>query len=146
MEYLIRPAADQDFPAVAALLTELGRPKLTPETEVAAREVFRRHTSRQDTASLVAECDGLVVGFLSLEFRDRLNRTRLQAWIPDLIVTAEYRGRGIGQALLDAAFARARQRGCWGVTLESGYQRKEAHRLYLRVGMRDAGKFFDYLL
>ncbi len=146
MEYLVRPAADQDFPAVAALLAELGRPQLSPETEAAAREVYRRHTSRTDTASLVAESNGRVVGFLSLEFRDRLNRARVQAWIPDLIVTAEYRGRGIGQALLDAAFAQARQRGCWGVTLESGHQRKEAHRLYLRVGMRDAGKFFDYPL
>lgn len=131
---------------MAALLAELGRPQLMPETEAAAREVYLRHTSRRDTASLVAECDGRVVGFLSLEFRDRLNRTSLQAWIPDLIVTAKYRGRGIGQALVEAAFALARERGCWGVTLESGYQRKEAHRLYLRAGMKDAGKFFDFPL
>jgi len=146
MGYRIRPLTKDDFPAVAVLLAELGRPKLTPETEGAAREVYRRHTSREDTASLVAECDGRVVGFLSLEFRDRLNRTQRQAWIPDLIVTAEYRGRGIGQALLKTAFVQARQRGCWGVTLESGYQRSEAHRLYLKTGMRDAGKFFDFPL
>jgi hypothetical protein len=84
MESLIRPVAAKDFPAVADLLAELGRPQLTPETEDAAREVYLRHTSRQDTASLVAECDDRVVGFLSLEFRDRLNRAHPQAWIPDL--------------------------------------------------------------
>ncbi len=146
MECRIRPATAHDFAAVARLLAELGRPTLTAETEGSAHAVYSRHLARKDTASLVAECDGVVVGFLSLEFRDRLNQVRPQAWIPDLIVTPSYRRHGIGQALLDAAFARARERGCWGITLESGSHRKDAHRLYLRVGMEDAGKFFNYPL
>jgi GNAT superfamily N-acetyltransferase len=144
--YRIRPAAAGDFAAVATLLAELGRPTLTAGTEGTAKAVYLRHLTRKDTASLVAEWDGRVVGFLSLEFRDRLNKVRPQAWIPDLIVTESYRKRGIAQALLDSAFARAREHGCWGVTLESGYHRKDAHRLYLRVGMDDAGKYFNYLL
>ncbi len=146
MEHRVRRAAAQDFGVVAALLAELGRPQLTAETEGPARDVYLRHLSRKDTASLVADCEGRVVGFMSLEFRDRLNRVRPQAWIPDLIVTAQYRERGIARALLEAGFAIAREQGCWGVTLESGYHRQAAHRLYLRGAMADAGKYFDYPL
>lgn len=146
MSYHVRPAAADDFAAVAELLAELGRPRLTPETEEAARMVYLRHLARSDTASLVAVYDGHIAGFLSLEFRDRLNRTRPQAWIPDLIVNARFRGRGLGRALLEASFRKARERDCWSVTLESGYQRTVAHRLYAAVGMEDAGKFFGYQL
>ncbi len=142
----IRPVGEKDFGAVAELLAELGRPALTPETTEAARKVYDRHLLRSDTASLVAERNGDLIGFLALEFRDRLNRVRPQAWIPDLIVTSRHRGQGIGRILLDAAFAKAREHGCWSVTLESGYQRTAAHRLYTAVGMEDAGKFFVYLL
>lgn len=146
MAHRVRPATAQDFTAVAGLLAELGRPAVTQQTEAAARELYRRHLARTDTASLVAESDGQIVGFLSLEFRERLNQVRPQAWIPDLIVTPSYRQRGIAKALLAEAFARARERGCFGITLESGAHRKEAHQLYLRVGMEDAGKFFNYRL
>lgn len=139
---VIRPATPADFDAVATLLAELGRPAVTDATRDAARAVYERHLARPDTASLVAEVGGQVVGFLSLEFRDRLNRVQPQAWIPDLIVTASHRGRGIGKALLQRAFDLARERGCWSVTLESGYSRQAAHQLYRAMGMRDEGLYF----
>lgn len=138
----IRPAAVHDFEAVAALLTELGRLTLTEDMRDAARAVYERHVGRTDTHSLVAEADGEVVGFVSLEFRERLNRTTPQAWIPDLIVTESARGTGAGGALLRAAFAIARERGCHEVTLESGYARTVAHQVYERVGMKNLGYFF----
>ena len=142
----IRPATADDFEAVARLLAELGRPAVTPETERAARDVYLRHIRRPDTASLVAEVDSQVVGFMSLEFRDRLNQTRPQAWIPDIIVTESARGLGIGKALLLRGIELARQRGCWSVVLDSGYSRQVAHQLYRSVGMRDEGLFFQLRL
>ena len=64
-----------------------------------------------------------------------------QGWIPDLIVTEAARGRHIGAALLDAAFARAREGGAYAVALESGHHRAVAHQLYLAAGMSDVGAF-----
>ncbi len=61
----------------------------------------------------MAEEDGQVVGVLSMEFRERLNRPNREAWIPDLIVTERSRGRGLGRALLLAAFEIAQQHGCY---------------------------------
>lgn len=138
----IRFAEPGDFEAVSRLLEELGRPAVPPEAEPAAREVYLHHIRRPDTASLVAEVEGRVVGFMSLEFRHRLNHTRPQAWIPDLIVTESARGLGIGKALLQRGFELARERNCWSITLESGYHRKVAHQLYRSAGMRDEGLYF----
>lgn len=142
----VRSAGSQDFEAVTALLAELGRPTLTEgmeEWEI-ARIIFERHVSGRYAHSqpLVAERDGVVVGFLSLEFRERLNRTRAQAWIPDLIVTESARGTGAGGALLRRAFEIARRHGCYEVTLESGYARTVAHQVYERVGMKNLGYYF----
>lgn len=138
----VRPARADDFDAVGSLLAELGRPTLSEDTRAVARGVYERHVARPDTGSLVAESGGVVVGFLSLEFRERLNRTQMQAWIPDLIVTPSARGQGAGRALLERAFALARERDCWSVTLESGYAREVAHRLYRSAGMSGDGLYF----
>jgi predicted N-acetyltransferase YhbS len=141
-EVTVRPAAPGDFEAVAQLLGELGRPEVTAETRAAAEAVHQRHLARPDAASLVAEIGGRVVGFMSLGFRDRLNQTRPQAWIPDLIVSAAARRRGAGGALLRRGIELARARDCWSVTLESGHQRHEAHARHRSAGLRDEGLYF----
>ena len=53
--------------------------------------------------------------------------------IHDIAVRADQRGRGIGQALLDAVDAKARSLGCCRVTLEV-VPTNEAKRLYERSG------------
>jgi GNAT superfamily N-acetyltransferase len=141
-ELTIRRVEAGDFEAVAKLLTELGRPAPGGANLEAAREVFERHARSGQTASLVALRGATPVGVLVLEFRDRLNWTTPEAWIPDLLVTESEHGRGVGPALLRRAIELARQRGCHRLTLESGYQRQRAHRFYAREGMTDAGKYF----
>lgn len=138
----VRRIAAGDFEAVTRLLAELGRPAPSDGRLPALRRSFDEHVRRPETASLLATLDGDAVGFCSLEFRDRLHRVEPEAWIPDLVVTEGARGRKIGAALLDAAFAEAVARGAAAVTLESGLQRAVAHRLYTSAGMRDVGSFY----
>lgn len=139
---VVRPVGVDDFAAVSALLAELGRPAVTPEREDAARAVFARHVAAPDTASLLAERDGVPIGFLALHFRERLNQVAPDAWIPDLIVTAREHGGGAAGALFRRAVELARARGCYRLVLESGHSRRRAHRFYQREGMTDAGKYF----
>jgi GNAT superfamily N-acetyltransferase len=141
---ILRPIEDTDgdFDAVTRLLAELGRPAPTDEKLAALRRTYAQHVARPDTGSLVAEFDGVLVGFISLEFREPFFTTRPQAWIPDLVVTESARGRDLGAALLDAALAEARSRDAYAAVLESGHQRSVAHRLYGAAGMRDLGSFF----
>jgi len=138
----IRRAEARDFAAVTALLTELGRPALTPDNAAGVEAVYRRHIEALGTGSLVAEGEGVVIGFLSLVFREHLNFAAQQAWIPDLIVTESARGLGAARALLDAAFVAAREAGCEFIRLESGYGRTVAHRVYEAVGMSNDGYYF----
>lgn len=64
-------------------------------------------------------------------------------YIDDLITDAASRGKGYAGALLDWAFARAREAHCDQVHLDSGFQRHEAHRLYLNRKMRLACHHFS---
>jgi GNAT superfamily N-acetyltransferase len=128
-------------------LAELGRPEaLGTDREPSLRQVFDRYLSRPDVVALVAEVDGAVVGFVDLEFRTRLNFDAPQAWIPDLVVAEAERSRGAGRALLARAEELARERGCWGISLESATWRTRAHAFYLREGWKDTGKSFSKAL
>jgi GNAT superfamily N-acetyltransferase len=131
-----------DFEAVTNLLAELTRPAPTDETLPALRRTYVEHVGRASTGSLLALANGAPAGFVSLEFRQPFFTLRPMAWIPDLIVTEPARGRHIGAALLDAAFAEAIRRDAYAVALESGHHRTEAHRLYTVAGMADVGSFY----
>ena len=58
--------------------------------------------------------------------------------IHDLAVTPEWRGKGVGTALLDAIEARALERGCCKLTLEVQDDNRRARALYDRCGFGDA--------
>jgi ribosomal protein S18 acetylase RimI-like enzyme len=56
-------------------------------------------------------------------------------FIDDLATRAAFRRRGHASAMLDWLKAEARRQRCLYLTLESGVNRHDAHRLYLRHGM-----------
>lgn len=132
----------KDFEAVSALLAELGRPVITPDARGALQGVYERHLARPEVASLVAEIEQRVVGYLTLEFRERLNHGTFEAWIPDLIVTEAARGKGVARALVDAALREARDRKAHRVSADAGNHREAAIALYHAVGMVEAGRYF----
>ena len=152
----MRAARRDDFDAVTALLEKLGRAAVTDATREDARAVYHQQVIDPNAHHLVVEdAEGNLVAFCSLHFRTRLNYPTEEAWIPDLIVEDENaearrtflaehaRSQGIAMALLEEAERRALDRGCWHLTLESGHQRAEAHALYRRFRMRDAGRYFS---
>ncbi len=70
------------------------------------------------------------VGFSTFHARPLLN-------IHDLAVVPDRRGQGIGRALLEAAEAEARRRGCCKLTLEVRDDNVRARRLYDGFGFTD---------
>src|SRR5256885_12224119 len=140
---VVRPAPPGHCGPATRLLERLGRPTVTPRNRAAVKEVFNTQLTDPSSSHLVAVTGrDRVIGFCSLHFRTRLNHDEPQAWIPDVIVDEGERGRGVAPALLGEAERRARERGCSDVVLESSYNRKEDHLLYVGAGMTDAGKFF----
>ena len=68
-------------------------------------------------------------GFSTFAARPLLN-------VHDIVVLGEYRGRGVGQALLGAAEAEARARDCCKLTLEVLSNNRAALAAYARAGFR----------
>ena len=56
-------------------------------------------------------------------------------YVDDLVTTGVERSRGHGQRLFEWLVARAREAGCAEFHLDSGVQRFDAHRFYLRHRM-----------
>ncbi len=81
---------------------------------------------------LIAEEDGYIYGSLTLIlFRIP---TGLRAWIEDVVVDGEARGKGVGNALNAKALEMARDAGASTVDLTSRPSREAANRLYQRIG------------
>jgi GNAT superfamily N-acetyltransferase len=139
----IRDARSEDWPEVAGLLEQLGRPSATGTDEPALRRVYLDFLARPDAEALVADVDDGVVGFCNLILVPRLNFATPQAWIPDLVVAETARGRGIGAALLGRAEELARERGCWSVFLASANWRTQSHAFYRREGWAQSAMYFS---
>lgn len=63
-------------------------------------------------------------------------------YVDDLVTTSTRRSAGVGRALLAELEARAREAGCAVLDLDSGVQRFEAHRFYLRERMHISSHHF----
>jgi GNAT superfamily N-acetyltransferase len=148
LEFRIRDAVVEDWAQVAGLLVELGRdvsPSAISNPSFVIR--FGGHLAMRESRTLVAHVDGgSLVGFLDMEFRQRLGHPRPQAWVNDLVVTESARGGGVGAALLAEAERLANARGCFRMSLETANWREATHRFYEREGWTDNGKWFVKLL
>ena len=67
-------------------------------------------------------------------------------YVDDLVTDAEARSAGYGQTLLDWLRQRAREAGCVQLHLDSGVQRYDAHRFYLRNRMAITSHHFTLVL
>ena len=84
------------------------------------------------TVLLVAVDAEVIVGSMTLVlFRIP---TGMRAWIEDVVVDGESRGKGVGAALIRRALEIAANRGARTVDLTSRPSREAANRLYQRLG------------
>ena len=67
-------------------------------------------------------------------------------YVDDLVTRADCRSQGQGAALLSWLKAYAVRQGCAQLHLDSGLQRKDAHRFYEREGMDVTGYHFAQVL
>lgn len=108
------------------------RPALTAQTFVAQVRV----QMRDEGFRLVAGFDDHDVARALAGFRieTMLHRGR-SLYVDDLVTDAGARSHGFGAALFDWLVAEARRLNCRELHLDSGVQRFDAHRFYLRQRM-----------
>jgi GNAT superfamily N-acetyltransferase len=64
-------------------------------------------------------------------------------YVDDLVTLTSARSRGVGALLLTELTGRAKAAGCTILDLDSGTQRRDAHRFYMREGLTISGFHFD---
>lgn len=95
---------------------------------------LRRHPG---LCALLAQTEERAVGLAVCFLAFSTFRARPVLNVHDLAVLPEWRGRGIGRALLAAVEERARERGCCKITLEVQDDNARARTLYERFGFSD---------
>jgi GNAT superfamily N-acetyltransferase len=88
-----------------------------------------------DDEILVAEVGGQVVGLIGIRIHLAIHRVGHVGEYTSMVVSAPYRRRGIGRALVAAAEQWLSERGVTSFRVASGnYRKDEAHRFYTALG------------
>lgn len=132
MTIAVRPLARGE---VAAALAVMLQGSLHPDGERPAdHDLYWRaaeETTARGGAVLVALEGDEVVGLCQvMVLRHFQHAGGLCAELESVFVREDRRARGVGGALLEAAEALARERGCYRVQLTSNVVRTDAHRFY----------------
>src|SRR3989338_4367015 len=131
--FKIRKASKKDINEILSLLYQLQRPKPKTRSEsLAFRKRIYQYLDEKDKKIIVAE-DSKIVGMVSMMFLPRLNRTKLELYIPEMVVSKDHRGSGIGKSLMESCVKIAKKKKCFRIRLESGNKRKEAHQFYKKI-------------
>jgi GNAT superfamily N-acetyltransferase len=90
-------------------------------------------------ATFVAQAGADVVGLVGASLSFYYEQNGVNGRILVLVVDEEFRGRGVGAALLEAAEGWLSERGAATAILTSRHQRVDAHRFYQRQGYTNTG-------
>lgn len=113
------------YPVMSELRTHLEEETFLDRVREQEREGYRLAYATRD-----GDC-AAVAGFRICEF---LAYGRI-LYVDDLVTSSERRSTGLGKQLLDWLAGHARENGCIQLHLDSGTQRKDAHRFYQREGL-----------
>jgi GNAT superfamily N-acetyltransferase len=115
--------------------------------EPEARTLYARFLAYPDYKIYVATQDGGIVGSFALLVMLNLGHCGApSAIVEDVVVAPHMQGRGVGTALMQAAMALARDKGCYKLVLSSNAKRLRAHAFYERLGFARHGISFSVLL
>jgi aminoglycoside 6'-N-acetyltransferase len=155
-EFVIRPATPDDEPAMVELehasaihhaAVDPTRWRV-PSPDAITMYRRKRRLADPDSAALVAVADARVVGMVELLPRGGAGEPgAARAPMPSvdigLSVAEDWRGRGVGTALMGAAEDWARERGATRMILDLAADNAGAKRLYDRLGYDVHGLLMD---
>jgi predicted N-acetyltransferase YhbS len=130
----VRPALDADVPRILELLSQLFERDVRHEATRATS--LRRMLDSERGAVLVAFEDDLVHGVITFSCNLAVRFDTSYAQIEELVVDGAARGKQAGAALVRAAMADARARGCEEMGL---YPRETTRGFYEGLGFEYVG-------
>ena len=127
---------DKEISRCYTVMQEL-RPQITAESFIARI----REQEKSGYTLIYLELEGKPVAVAGFRLGKNLAWDRF-LYVDDLVTLESHRSQGFGKALLDWLKQHAKLQGCSQLHLDSGSQRKAAHRSYEREGMEMAGYHF----
>ncbi len=107
-------------------------PQLSSSNPPPSKQVLADIAGSEASHLLIAVEDGHIYGSLTLVVFGI--PTGIRAWIEDVVVDGDARGKGVGAALNQRALDMAAEMGATTVDLTSRPSREAANRLYQRLG------------
>jgi len=107
-------------------------PQLSSSNPPPSAEMLQKIVESEASHLLIAVEDGYIYGTLTLAVF--LIPTGLRAWVEDVVVDSDARGKGVGSMLSQRAIDLATELGATTVDLTSRPSREAANRLYKRLG------------
>ena len=139
-QLIFRVARRDDVPAILELLIDdeiaRSRPVISEAADAAVWAAFDEISADPRNELIVAEDGGgSVVGTCQLTFTPSLSRGGAERMTIEAVrVRADFRGRGVGRAMMVWSLDRARERGCALAQLTTDKRRSDAHRFYESLG------------
>jgi ribosomal protein S18 acetylase RimI-like enzyme len=134
----IRPAGPGDRDTLVELMTEFYAETATPfdpDRTVRAFETLLGDASRG--RAWILERYGSAAGYAVLAVGFSMEYGGRDAFLDDLFVREEHRGRGLGRAAMQAVLAECERRGVRALHLEVARDNTAAKELYRRFGFAD---------
>lgn len=122
---------------------------VTHELEIQVQNLFRELSDSEQISiknllnannqPYIAVCfeDNTLVGMATMATYQVISGRK--AWIEDVVVSKDYRNKGIGEKLTLALLEKAQEIDIQSVLLFSNPKREAAHRLYKRLGFLEKG-------
>jgi N-acetylglutamate synthase-like GNAT family acetyltransferase len=140
MALKIHQAENNDIDALCLLMDEMSHTGITPEQMLDRLRMVEGSTI---DSLYVCEEDGKIVGLLGFRIRENLEDVSRFGEISAIVVSPSSRQKGVGRFMMDHAEKLAREKGCKGMWLVSGFGREaEAHKFYQRLGFKTTGYRF----
>jgi len=144
-DILIREARESDLLTIRKLTLELIEAMGNTEgidIKLIA-ENCQNLLSEDNSHILVAEIEGVVVGFVNFTTRKTILHRGLSGLIDEIIVAKSYRGKSLGKQLLSSAIEKSRQLGCCEVEVSTEKINIKAREFYRQCGFTERGVLFE---
>jgi GNAT superfamily N-acetyltransferase len=146
---IVRDARADELPAVVECYDWLfDPPGIRPPDwhEAVAIARLQAASAGERSAVLVTEAARQIVGFCTIYLDIMSVRFGQRCWIEDLAVHPDWRSRGVGAALMDAAAGWATAHGASHLELDSSDLRVRAHQFYERRRPSWTSRCFGWVL
>ena len=147
MNIIIRPAVQEDCARMLELVNELAVFERAPDEVTVTLEHFIESGFGSNPIwwAFVAECDGLVVGFALYYIRYSTWKGK-KMYLEDILVTEEWRGKGIGTMLMDALITDGKNKNLHGMIWQVLNWNEDAIRFYERYTSRFDNEWINVMM